>query len=163
MAGAEVSNIKGGWVDGNLVLETLNGIDIVSIGATTGMMAVPAGYRNTATASATLTSALAGQVIVATASTALTFTVPPAGSTNAHCEYTIVSGNSSGSGGIIVLSGITTEVFMGCGWSSSAVPYQLTLAASTSKPGDAIRLVAGGSTTAIWWVNGLVGTWISTT
>ena len=164
MPGAEIANIRGSWESGNLVLQNVNGVNILSVGVpTTGLRAIPAGNVSVVTTSATLTSAMVGQVLYALATTTITLTLPAAGSTAAHSQYTIVNGGSTGSVEIIVLSGITTEILVGCGWATSAAVYQITNTQTTSATGDAVQITAGGSTTSIWWLTGLVGTWVSTT
>jgi hypothetical protein len=164
MPGAEISAIKGGWKGGKLVIEDYNGLDVMVIGVpSTGVRAIPAGYVTVVTTSVTLSQTYEGRTILANASTTLTFTLPYANSTSTFAKYHIVNGASSGNMAIIVLTAATTDTFVGCGWASTAVPYQLTNTAATAECGDSITLMSGNSTTSLWHVQGLVGTWVSTT
>jgi hypothetical protein len=161
---ADLSKIHSYWSGGNLHFADTNGVDVMVIGTpTTGVRAIPAGYVTVVTTSATLGVTEVGRTIYCVATTTLTMTLPLATSTCTFAKYNIVNGASSGDMAIIVLAGATTDTFAGCGWSSTAVPYQLTNTAATAQPGDMLSIQAGNSTTAMWWVMGLVGTWVSTT
>jgi len=163
MAGAEIANIKGVWESGSLTIKGgVDNITVMAIGVpTTGVRAVPAGYVSVITTSATLAMTDIGRVNYVNATTEVVLTLPPASSTAVHATYTIVQGQ--GAGNVVVLSAITTELIVGCGWATTDVVTEITNNASTAAQGDMAILTAGGSTTGIWQLHGLVGTWASTT
>ena len=80
-------------------------------------------------------------------------------------NYTIVNTASSGTAALIVLAGATTNVFVGCGFSSTALAYQLTDSKATQGEGDQIRIqsLSDPTNNPIWSILGLTGTWVSTT
>jgi len=163
MAGAEIANLKGTWKNGVLVLEDLNGVDIVTIGgSSTGMRAIPAGFGSVVTTSMTLSQDDVGTVHYSLGTTTITYTLPYAGSTCAHASFTIINAGSTAGVDIIVKAAVTTEIMVGCGTASDAVVTQITNTLATAQPGDACHINAGGSTSNIWYLTSLVGTWAST-
>ena len=161
---ADYSKVQSYWSGGNLHFSDGNNVDVMVIGTpTTGVRTIPAGYVTVVTTSKTLALTDIGRVNYVLATSTITLTLPYVGSTCVHAEYKIVNGSSSGDMAIIVLAAATTETFGGCGWSSTAVAYQLTNTAATAEPGDSITLKSTGSTNLLWVVTGLVGTWVSTT
>ena len=164
MPGAEIANLKGAWVGGELHIQDLNGVDIVVIGATTGLRAYPAGTYKVATTATTLTLSDSGKIVTCGIDGTI-FTLPALASTTMGINYTIINTASSGNAALIVLGGATTNVFVGCGFSSTAVAYQLTNTKTTAKPGDMVKIasISDNTNTVMWSILGLVGTWVSTT
>jgi hypothetical protein len=165
MPGAEISNIKGAFIGGELHITDYNGVDLMVIGATTGVRTVPAGTVLQVTTAATMTLTYSGRIINSMVDGTI-ITLPAIASTTLGINYTIVNTASSGNASIIVLAGATTNVFVGCGFSSTSVAYQLTNTKATAKPGDSLRIASicdPVNTAAIWSIMGLTGTWVSTT
>jgi hypothetical protein len=164
MAGAEFSKVTGRFQAGELhILESNTGRDVLVIGATTGLRALPAGKITPLETATTLTYTYSGRII--TCSTDATIFTLPAATTSFGLRYRVVNLGLPGTVEIKVLTGSATDVFVGGGWSSTAVPIQLTNSKATAEPGDMVDItntytVAGSSA---WFVQGLVGTWISTT
>lgn len=163
----EFSNLKGEWSSGELHLKDASrNVDVAVVGATTGLRAVPAGYILSVTTSATLTLAYSGRVITCSVD-ATVLTLPSTNSTYTGVTYTIVNTAPPGTCEIKVLNGITTNTFLGGGWSSTSLPYQLTNSKATQLTGDSLKIISNynGATPSdsVWLVQGLVGTWVSTT
>ena len=164
MAGAEVSNLKGVWISGELHFQTLAGVDVVVIGATTGLRAFPAGTYKTATTATTLALTDSGKIVQSSVDGTI-FTLPALASTTMGVNYTIINSAAAGQAAIIVLAGATTNVFVGAGFSSTALAYQLTNTKATAKPGDSLSIqsLSDPTNNPIWSILGLTGTWVSTT
>ena len=164
MPGAEIANVRGVWEGGNLHIQDANYVDVAVIGIpTTGVRFMPAGTVEVVTTSATLDGSDIGKILYCLATTTITLTLPSAVSTCCHANYHILNGGSSGSVEIVVLAGVTSDTFIGSGEATTDVVYQLTNTGSTSVTGDAIHLLANGSTSGNWLITGLTGTWVSTT
>jgi hypothetical protein len=165
MAGAEFSNLKGAFVAGELHITDAFGVDVMVIGASTGVRTVPAGTILQVTTAATMTLAYSGRVIESMVDGTI-ITLPALASTTLGINYTIVNTASSANASIIVLGGATTNVFVGCGFSSTSLAYQLTNTKATAKPGDKLIIASvcdPVNVAAVWSIMGLTGTWVSTT
>ncbi len=165
MAGAEIANLQGKFVSGELHITDPYGVDVMVIGATTGVRTIPAGTILQVTTAATMTLAYSGQIIESMVDGTI-ITLPAIASTTLGVNYTIVNKASSANASIIVLAGATTNVFVGCGFSSTSLAYQLTNTKATAKPGDTLKIASicdPVNTAAIWSIMGLTGTWVSTT
>lgn len=160
----ETANLTGKWESGELHIKNLSNVDVMVIGATTGLRAIPTGYVKTVTTATTLTLTDSGKVVKCSV-TGTIITLPALASTTMGVNYTIVNTAFAGDASLIVLAGATTNVFVGCGYASTAVSYQQTNAASTSYPGDHIKIasISDPVNNPVWSILGMVGTWVSTT
>ncbi len=164
MPGAEFSNLKGEWSSGELHIKNAENVDVMVIGGTTGLRSLPAGNILSVTTAATLTLAYSGRVVTCSVDATI-ITLPAIASTTMGVNYTIVNTAPPGTCEIKVLAGATSNVFVGGGWSSTSLSYQLTNSKATASPGDSVKIasLADPVNTVMWSVMGLVGTWVSTT
>ena len=162
MPGAELSLVEGHWSNGQLTLTDNDQNLVASIGQpTTGVRLMPAGSVVVVTSSATLDLSDSGRIQYVNATTEVVLTLPGAASTEVHGVWTIINGKAAGS--VVVLSAITTELIVGGGHATSDVVTELSSHVSGDAAAlDKITLKAGGSTTGIYLIQELVGTWVST-
>lgn len=160
MPGAEIGNIVGNWIEGQLHIQDTQGQDLVVFNSTgIGYGGQFGGYlaQTTTVATAlTITAAHLGKRIQ-TATDDIVFTLPVASTSKAGYTYTIMNTGSAGAAKIVVVTADIAEYIVGNGAISTDVNCAITNTKATAKYGDYVKLVNSGA--VIWSLKEVVGTW----
>lgn len=160
-----VTNLQGTWVGGELHLKTLSNKDLAVLGATTGFRYMPAGTYLVATTATTVGTEASGKIL--TCLSTATVTLPVISGDLHGLNYTVIYNGISGDAAVYILAGQTTNYFMGCGFASGDVVYQIALSTGVCMPGDMVTIKTGINystpSDSCWWIQGMVGSWVSTT
>lgn len=189
MAEAEISNLRGAWSSGNLVIEDTSANAVLTIYASSGGFSITNGggltvssgvtitggglsissgrlalgnqKTKTVAASATLTASSCGVVCLVTASDVV-ITLPGAASTGIKLFYTIVNTLTTAGQCVIKTTDTTSEIIVGGGIVNSTGYYLLANTGATHVCGDYVKLANAVASTS-WSIFGMAGTWASAT